>query len=231
MKTNYEITMSDAINHAYPGARIGILALELLSLKETSQAMDRMTEEVILDLKEKYPEPAELKKNELIEAYALYYKKYKKTYHLIPQLESVIFNNKKIQIGIPLLQAVFTAELKNMLLTAVHDLNTIQFPISMNLASGKERYLSLNGSEVQTKNGDMFMSDLSGVISSIIYGPDQRTKISPLTSNVMIVVYAPDGIGRNKVENHLEDLLAMMGLISVIPKVLFRKILPENTPC
>jgi DNA/RNA-binding domain of Phe-tRNA-synthetase-like protein len=230
MNINYEIILSEALNHTYPGAKIGILALELSSLIETSPAMDRKTEEVILDLREKYPESAELKINNVIEAYTLFYKKFKKTYHLIPQLESVIFNNKMIKMGNPLLKVVFTAELKNMLLTAVHDLDSIQFPVTIAIASGEEKYPLLNGSEVFAKNGDMFMSDQSGVISSIIYGPDLRTRVTPQTSNALIVVYAPSGVGAERVEKHFDDIISMMGLISEKPVLRFRKIIPENNP-
>jgi DNA/RNA-binding domain of Phe-tRNA-synthetase-like protein len=228
MNSNYEMNDSDLIIRALPGARIGVMALELLPWKESSLEMNGITEEVILSLKEKYPEPISLKKNEVIEAYSMYYKRFKKTYHLIPQLESVIFHDKKINSPISLLQAVFTTELKNMLLTAVHDLDAIQFPITIGLASGEEKYQLLNGSETFTKSGDMYMSDQSGVISSIIYGPDLRTKVTRKTSNVLIVVYTPDGIGAERVECHFEDILSMMDLISEDPKLRGKRIFPEN---
>ena len=119
MNSKYDVIISDSVNHNYPGAKIGILALGVSTWKESSQEMTKITEEVILNLKETYLEPGMLKTNKVIEAYTMYYKKFKKTYHVIPQLESVIFNDKKIKMGNPLLHAVFTAELKNMLLTAV----------------------------------------------------------------------------------------------------------------
>jgi len=220
--------ISDSIQQIYPGARVGVLALELSPRKDSLFTMNERMKEFILALKAKYPEPITLKKNEVIEAYTTYYKKFKKTYHLIPQLESVIFHEKKINSPIPLLQAVFTAELKNMLLTAVHDLDTIQFPITIGLASGEEHYQLLNGSETFTKFGDMYMSDRSGVISSIIHGPDLRTKVTLKTSNALIVVYAPDGIGEERVGRHFEDIISMIELISENPKLTFRRILPEN---
>ena len=155
MSVNNSVMISDSIQQIYPGARVGVLAMELSPRKDSVFKMNGRTEEIILALKAKYPEPITLKKKEVIEAYTAYYKKFKKTYHLIPQLESVIFHEKKINSPIPLLQAVFTAELKNMLLTAVHDLDTIQFPITIGLASGEENYQLLNGSETFTKFVDM----------------------------------------------------------------------------
>jgi DNA/RNA-binding domain of Phe-tRNA-synthetase-like protein len=52
----------------------------------------------------------------------------------------------------------------------------------------------------------MFMADQAGVISSIIYGPDQRTQIKASTRSVLFAVYAPSGISPETVEAHLEDI-------------------------
>jgi hypothetical protein len=52
----------------------------------------------------------------------------------------------------------------------------------------------------------MFIRDQSGVISSIIYGPDKRTQIMPSTRNVAYTVYAPAGIDGEIVEKHLQDI-------------------------
>jgi len=41
----------------------------------------------------------------------------------------------------------------------------------------------------------MFIADGQGVISSIVYGPDRRTRITLATRNAVFTVYAPAGIG------------------------------------
>jgi DNA/RNA-binding domain of Phe-tRNA-synthetase-like protein len=228
MNSNFDVMISRSIEQNYPDARIGVLILELAQWKEPLTEINNSTDEAVSWLKQTFPDLNTLKKNDVIEAYTLYYKNFKKTYHLLPQLESVIFNDKKIKASIPLLQAVFTTELKNMLLTAVHDLDAVHFPLNIGVASGQENYHLLNGSEALLKKGDMFMSDNFGVISSIIYGPDQRTKVTPRTSNVLVVVYAPKGIGEERVERHFEDMISIMTLISQNPKIKLKLILPEN---
>jgi hypothetical protein len=52
----------------------------------------------------------------------------------------------------------------------------------------------------------MMISDQEGVISSIVYGPDQRTQIKPDTQNVVFTVYAPAGIRAELVNEHLEHI-------------------------
>jgi DNA/RNA-binding domain of Phe-tRNA-synthetase-like protein len=105
-----------------------------------------------------------------------------------------------------LVAAMVAAELKNLLLTAGHDLEVIEPPVTLDVATGGARYVLLNGREEELKVGDMMMSDRQGVISSVLFGPDQRTPITPDTHDVFFTVYAPPEIGELPVRQHLEDL-------------------------
>ena len=72
----------------------------------------------------------------------------------------------------------------------------------------------MNG-EVETLSPtDMFISDTKGVISSIIYGPDNRTPITPGTSEVLFTVYGPEGISSQQMTSHLEDIRLFVNLVS-----------------
>lgn len=71
---------------------------------------------------------------EPIKTYVEYYKCLKKTYHVLLQLESIVFKKKSIPNVSPLVEAMFMAELKNQLLTANHDMDTIKLPIKVDLA-------------------------------------------------------------------------------------------------
>ena len=64
----------------------------------------------------------------------------------------------------------------------------------------------MGGAERVLKEGDMRISDARGIISSIIYGPDDRTAIGPETTDLLFTVYAPAGIGTERVGSHLEDI-------------------------
>ena len=105
-------------------------------------------------------------------------------------------------------------ELKNFLLTAVHDLDVVQSPISINVADGSESYITLNGQSQMLKPGDMFIADAVGVLSSIIYGPDARTQVTAETRNVLFTVYAPEGIPLEAVQRNLEDMRDFVRLIA-----------------
>jgi DNA/RNA-binding domain of Phe-tRNA-synthetase-like protein len=103
---------------------------------------------------------------------------------------------------------------KNMLLTAGHDLDSVRGQLKLDVARGDEKYVRINGSEQMLKSGDMIISDSEGVISSIIYGPDLRTRISSGTRNVMFTVYAVSGISEQSLQQHLEGIEANVRLIA-----------------
>ena len=98
------------------------------------------------------------------------------------------------------------AEMQDMLLTAGHDLDKLDLPLTLDVAAGTEQYTLLRGEAQTLKPGDMMIRDQSGVISSIIYGPDQRTQITPDTHNVIFTVYAPPGIDEQTVADHLRHI-------------------------
>ena len=110
--------------------------------------------------------------------------------------------------------AMFAAELKNQLLTAGHDISKLQNPIVLNIANGNESYTGIGGKLQNLNPDDMFISDNGGVISSIIYGPDNRTPITPDTKDVLFTVYGPTGIREEQIRNHLEDISSYVKLVS-----------------
>jgi DNA/RNA-binding domain of Phe-tRNA-synthetase-like protein len=105
-----------------------------------------------------------------------------------------------------LVEAMFMAEIKNMLLTAGHDLDSLQLPIRLDVTRGDEVYTLMRGISQQVKPGDMIISDGAGILSNIIYGPDRRTQIQPGTRNVIYTTYAPSGISEQTVTEHLQDI-------------------------
>lgn len=157
---------------------------------------------------------AYLKNIEPLKTYNNYYKKFKKTYHVLLQLESIVFKNKSIPKVALLVEVMFMAELKNLLLTAGHDLDVVDLPIKLDVSNGGEKYTLLNGQEKELFPNDMMVFDSKGIISSIIYGPDKRTRIKPNTRNVLFVVYAPPGIEKSKVFQHLQDIQNYVHIIA-----------------
>jgi hypothetical protein len=65
----------------------------------------------------------------------------------------------------------------------------------------------------------MMICDGAGIISNIIYGPDQRTQITAETRNAVFTVYAPVGIDEQSVIGHLQDMQEYIMMVAPQAKV------------
>lgn len=207
-------TVSDEWKTAYPNAFVGVLVMSDVSNPESHPGLDTKKKQLEDDLRTLFRDRDELRALGPIVAYKEYYKRFKKTYHVLQQVESVIFKGKSVPKVAALVEGMFMEELRNMLLTAGHDLDTVQEPVTLKVAKGDETYVRINGQEQVLKAGDMFISDAEGIISSVIYGPDKRTRILPSTARVLFTTYAPPGITERSVQQHLEGIEANVKLVA-----------------
>jgi DNA/RNA-binding domain of Phe-tRNA-synthetase-like protein len=217
---------SEAWQSAYPGAAQGLLVIRHAANPDHHVALEGRKAELEAELRARFSgyDRATLNALPSIQPYAAYYGRFKKTYHVQLQLESVVLKGKPLPRVAALVEAMFMAELQNQLLTAGHDLSAVREPMRLDVAQGDERYTLLNGKEETLKPGDIFMADSEGVISSILYGPDQRTRITPTTHNVLFAVYAPPGIAPDAVQHHLQAIRANVLLIAPGAKVELLKV-------
>jgi DNA/RNA-binding domain of Phe-tRNA-synthetase-like protein len=201
---------------AYPGALVGVLEMGAVANPETSPELDVRKQALEADLRSRFASlgRSELKSHPALAPYTTYYKRFDKTYHVQHQLESIVFKGKAIPRAAALVEAMFMAELQNALLTAGHDRDAIRGTPGLDVATGSETYMLLSGRLQTLKQGDMFIRDEEGVLSSILYGPDHRTRIKPATTRVLFTVYAPAGIADRKVREHLDTLRDLVLTVS-----------------
>jgi DNA/RNA-binding domain of Phe-tRNA-synthetase-like protein len=200
--------IADGWRAAYPGASAGVLAMRGLANPARHPALEKRRIEVEDSLRARFGamDRTQMTATSPLSAYSTYFKRFKKTYPVQLQLESVVARGKHIPSFSSLVTAMFTAELKNQLLTAGHDLDALELPVRLDVADGSESCLLLSGTEQQLKSGDMYMADGVGVVSVVVYGPDQRTRITLETSRALFAVYAPPGVDSDSVRSHLEDI-------------------------
>ncbi len=208
--------VTEAWKAAYPDAHAGILVMQFVDNPDTHPELGRLKQGLESRLQAQFAgkDRKVLETFSAIPAYTAYYKQFKKTYHVQAQLESIVFKGKSIPNVAALVEAMFMAEVKNLLLTAGHDFDRLDPPVTLSVAGGSERYTLLRGQEQVLKANDMLMADRSGVISSIVYGPDRRTQIRAETRNVLFAVYAPAGISAAAVRAHLEDIRDYVRVVS-----------------
>jgi DNA/RNA-binding domain of Phe-tRNA-synthetase-like protein len=202
----FEVT--DAWKSAFPGAHAGYLVMKDVVNPACHAGLEHRKAALAEELRARFGglERGALEHLPTLQVYGEYYRRFKKTYHVQLQLESVVFKGKSIPSVAALVEAMFMAEIKNMLLTAGHDLDSLQLPIRLDVTRGDEVYTLMRGISQQVKPGDMIISDGAGILSNIIYGPDRRTQIQPGTRNVIYTTYAPSGISEQTVTEHLQDI-------------------------
>jgi DNA/RNA-binding domain of Phe-tRNA-synthetase-like protein len=210
----FEVT--EAWKAAFPGAYAGVLVMREVINPASHDGLERCKEALMQEIRSRYAglDRSQLEKIPSLQVYDAYYKRFKKTYHVQLQLESIVFKGKSIPSVAALVEAMFMAEIEDMLLTAGHDLDSLQLPVKLDVTKGDEVYTLMRGQPQQVKPGDMMISDGVGIISNIIYGPDLRTQIQPGTRNVIYTTYAPTGISQATATEHLENIQKYVRLFS-----------------
>ena len=210
-----DIHMADNWWKAYPEASIGILAMDHVDNPAENAALNEHVHQVEAELRSRWAGATRADLNQLpeFEAYRSYYRRFDKTYPVQLQFESVVLKGKPLRSNGSLVLAMFAAELRNRLLTAGHDLATIEGGVVVDVAHGGERYVGLGGRDLTLQAADMHMRDEVGIISSVLYGPDDRTQITPNTHLVVFCVYTPAGIQPEAVEKHLADIASNVRLV------------------
>jgi DNA/RNA-binding domain of Phe-tRNA-synthetase-like protein len=204
------LTATDAWRRAFPGAVVGALVLHGVQNPEQSPALEVAKRQLEAELRAAGAPGDE----PILRAYAEYYRAHGKTYHVKAQRQSVALKGKLIPRRAALVEAMYMAELRNLILTAGHDLDALTPPLRADVTAQGDRYLLLSGDEAVLNAGDMLMADGGGIVSSVLRGPDQRSRITRETAAVLFAVYAPAGVGEAAVKRHLEDIRANAQLVA-----------------
>jgi DNA/RNA-binding domain of Phe-tRNA-synthetase-like protein len=205
-----------------------MLALEGVVNPHHSAPLQERVSEIETNLRQRYlgMQRADLIALPAIQAFQAHYKPFGQTYHVLRQLESVALKGKPLASPSALVLAMFAAELQSLLLTAGHDLASLKTPIVLDASRGGEQFVGIGGREQLLRPGDMLMHDGQGIISAVIYGPDQRSQLAQSTRAALFTTYAPAEIGTEPVERHLEQIAELVRIVAPEATVSVRAIYP-----
>jgi len=207
---------TSAWRNTHPGALAGILAMTGVSNPPDHPALDGAREELEAQLRHRFgalDRPA-LRATQPIDAYDRYYRRFGQTYHVQHQVESVAVKSKPIPRRATLVEAMFMAELETQVLTAGHDLDSLELPVTVDVARPGDVMTLYSGAIKELPVDDMLMRDGVGIITSVILGPDNRTQITPVTTSVLFAVYAPAGVDESVVHQSFEAIERNVRLVS-----------------
>jgi DNA/RNA-binding domain of Phe-tRNA-synthetase-like protein len=216
MQPDSVLVATDTWNSTFPAAVAGALVMSRIRNPAESAELESRKRQLEADLR---AQAVRLGRDGIgselqVRSYLDYYRARGKTYQVKAQWESVALKGKPIPRRAALVEAMYMAELKNLILTAGHDFATLALPVRVDVTHEDDRYVLMNGSERVLKAGDMMMEDGKGIISSVLHGPDRRTRITRQTREVLFAVYAPGGVGESAVRSHLEDIRATVLLMA-----------------
>jgi DNA/RNA-binding domain of Phe-tRNA-synthetase-like protein len=178
MKPSPVFVATDTWTSAFPAAGVGVLVMRGAHNPELSPELEARKRAVEASLRA-HAARSPHRVGPVGRAYADYYRTYGKTYHVLAQWESLAVKGKAIPRRAALVEAMYIAELKNLILTAGHDLASIALSVRADVTHPGDRYNLMNGAERTLRAGDMMMVDGNGIISSVLYGPDQKPASHP----------------------------------------------------
>lgn len=134
-----------------------------------------MVEEHLRLLREKY---ADYDRKELFSenVYFQFFRKFKKTYPVMMQLESFLLKGRPFPIDNSVTAIPgFLAELETQSLSGTHDVDFVRGAVRLFAGTEKAPFPGMRGEEVHTYPGDFCARDDEGIIFSMIAGADART--------------------------------------------------------
>ena len=224
------ISASELWKKTYPGATFGLLEISGIENSLPSTGLQKHKCSVEARLRQRYQgfSRQQFLALPVMSVYERYYKRFDKTYHVLLQLESIVLKGKNLPDVSPLVDANFSAEVETLILTAGHDADRLSGEILLDIASSSDLITRMNGVPKVIDAGDMLMRDAEGVCCTLIYGQDNRSPITPQTSHVLYVSYAPAGVSAELVEDHLHRIVNNVRLFSPTAQVEQLRLLKAN---
>ena len=102
--------------------------------------------------------------------YFRYFRKFKKTYPVMMQFESVLLKGREFPRWNAVTAVPFLVELETHVLCGTHDIDRLMGPVELYQAEAREPFAGRRGDEVHTYPGDVTGRDAGGIIFSMILG-------------------------------------------------------------
>ncbi len=202
-----ELMICDEVRRMYPNLKAAVMEARFGEAPEFSRQLSEHKQVLESEIRESCRQPEEL---ERVRLYNEFYRKFGSKVPMEFQIKSVL-NGKEIPRINAIVSCMFMAELKNVVLTAGHDLDMMGEKIEVMLSQGEEEYTNISGKVQNLKKGDVYASDCGKIVSSVLYGPDSDTRISEKTKKCLFMCYS-FGLKGEELKAHLEDIKGYLRL-------------------
>jgi DNA/RNA-binding domain of Phe-tRNA-synthetase-like protein len=151
----------------------------------------------------------------MLDPYIRYFKRFKKTYHLMLQLESFVQKGRGLPRIHPFVTAYYLAELRTGVLGSIHDADLVEGALRLaetgRDANARERVILFNGEERMAPAGDAALFDARGLLTCVTQGQDSRSMVTGETRRACVVAYGVPGVEPAVLEQHLASVEEFLG--------------------
>lgn len=139
--------------------------------------------------------------------YNRYFKKYKKTYPVLQQLESYLLKGRPFPSGNPINEITFLTELRTRMLLGTHDIDCMHGDVILFCPTEKIDFTGIRNETVHCYPGDVTGRDDDGIILSMIAGADCRTCLHPESNHIAYLFFGAPGVTEEEIAAVQERLM------------------------
>ena len=205
----------EEVSREYPTTTFGIMIMKGVATNDPSPGFLQAKAELETSIRTRFSgmEKKEMRSLLPFIHYHEYYRKFKKTYHVLHQCESIASGSRTLPAGPPLVQAMFMAEIGNQLLTAGYDCGSLTGPFRVVLADEASSFVGKGRKECLPPKGDILFATEHTILGSIVCGPDHDHRIRTTTTDVLFAVYGVPGITADRIERHFQEIRKFVRLL------------------
>jgi DNA/RNA-binding domain of Phe-tRNA-synthetase-like protein len=121
---------------------------------------------------------------------------------------------RTIEMGFPIVNLYIDthiiAEMYHGILMAIQDLDRFHGGWKLDLAHEGQTFQGVSGNTILCKEDEIVLRDGEGIVCSLFQGPDFRTRVEPLSKNIVVYVFTAPGIQGEQVSNGLQLALEIL---------------------
>ncbi len=136
-----------------------------------------------------------------IKHYELFFKNRKYKFPLLSQFKMI--QKKGFPTISPYIDRLLISELSQGILMGVQDLDKINENLQLDLGKEGENFLGMR-QKITCLENEIVLRDQTGIIASYFQGPDQKTQITEITTNIIIFAFYAPGINSEQIKLALE---------------------------
>lgn len=146
--------------------------------------------------------------------YFRFFRKFKKTYPVMLQFESVLLKGRPFPKENAVAEVPFLLELTTHVLSGAHDIDRMDGQVELFLGTEKAPFPGMRGEQMHTYPGDFCGRDASGIIFSMIAGADERTCAHSDTRHVLYPIFGTPELPEQVIRNAMERLILYIKVLS-----------------